>query len=202
MGSKEIKIPQSDSRERTPGTIADYRRKILEETDALPQWRSIDITQWIADDIANAKDDIADAVDQFVGIMEFTKEILDLYTTLVSYMASPLTAAVEATRKILKDLLALINLSDAGIYALFIPFKKGGTNYYVDTFAQSLSDSRDTMRPQMGENSYASALFLKTGMPELDFDGIWDGFKAMSSQFFGIVDRVEDLVPFRCLKIL
>lgn len=192
MGLKDISIPSGENRV-TSGLNdlrSDYIKKQSEESQLIPSWKSLDLTQFVAQPIVDVQDQIGDLVDGIVEILEWTKELAELVGKLIQIIPNALEQTALLLKQLVDELLSLLNLDDAGIYALYIPYHIGGSNYYMKTFLDSLADVRDLQRPQMPYNNFAGAMFIKAGHPtyDLDFD---QAMKNLKSRFFGLKENFE-----------
>jgi len=183
MGIQDVSVTSGQNSSTNYAKASDYRKKTALTTDPVPKWTSVDLTQFIAQPFVDAQAYLLDAVDQTITVLEYIKELVDIYSKLILVPLDLISAVVETIRRLINELFHLINLDDAGMYALYIPFIGKGTDHYVNTFLDSLNDSKDLSRPRMRDNTYAAAVFMKYGRPTFDPD-LAEAAEAIKSRFF------------------
>jgi hypothetical protein len=203
MGIKDLSFDDGRNSSADYAKASDYRKIQKQEAEPIPKWASLDLTQFVAQPYQDAVDTVGDAVDKIVTVLEFIKELTNLYASLAGVALNVVAALIEVIRRLINELFYLLDLDDAGIYALYIPYKQGGTPYYVKTFLDSLNDPRDLNKPTIRDNTYAAATFLKVGTPNLDRD-FSISLLNLKEKFFGMFGEFEtpdDLAPPQSVSI-
>lgn len=145
-------------------SYSDYQDAIsgAEETNPAPEWQSLNLSQFVAEDLQKAFNQIKTMADTIIATAEMVSSYANLASRALSTYASLVETLINTIRNEIKDILDNL-LGLGGVYVLRIPVTKGGVDKFKQVFYNSLSDTSDPSRPQFLDTTSAHALFFMAG---------------------------------------